>query len=72
MSWKIIASIVVSLATALSDGARAADSDKIVAPAVPYGLGAPEGYKPFRVAHAIGTQNYICAPAATALPGRHQ
>ena len=64
MTGKTIASIVVALATALSDVSQAAD--RIVAPAVPNGLAAPAGYTPFRVAHAVGTQNYICAPAATA------
>jgi hypothetical protein len=63
MSWKTIAFIVVTLATALSGASRAAE--QIVPPAVPAGLGAPAGYTPFLVGHAVGTQNYICAPAAT-------
>ena len=33
---------------------------------MPLGLEAPEGRKLVLVGHAIGTQNYICAPAATA------
>jgi hypothetical protein len=57
MTWKTLASIVVTLATALSDVSHAAD--RIVAPAVPDGLAAPAGYTPSRVAHAVGTQNYI-------------
>ena len=64
MSRKTLALIVVTLATALSGVSHAAD--RIVPPAVPAGLEAPAGYKPFLVGHAIGTQNYICAPAATA------
>jgi hypothetical protein len=41
-------------------------ADRIVAPAVPFDIEVTGGYKPFFRAHAIGTQNYICAPAATA------
>ncbi len=39
--------------------------EEIAAPAVPAGLEVPAGYKPYLRAHAVGTQNYICAPAAT-------
>jgi hypothetical protein len=40
--------------------------DRLVQPNVPSNIEAPAGTKLFRVGHAIGTQNYICAPAPTA------
>jgi hypothetical protein len=56
--------LVAVLASALSAAPRA--DEQIVAPAVPTGLEVAGNYKPFLKAHAMGTQNYICAPAATA------
>jgi len=56
--------VAVLLATLLSTTVRAAD--RIIPPAVPEGLDAPEGFKPFLVGHAIGTQNYICVVAGNA------
>jgi hypothetical protein len=56
--------VAVLLATLLSTAVRAAD--RIIPPAVPEGLDAPEGFKPFLVGHAIGTQNYICVVAGNA------
>jgi Protein of unknown function (DUF3455) len=50
-------------AFALSGAAQAANS--ITPPSVPTRIKVPAGYKPFLVGHAVGTQNYICAPAAT-------
>ena len=38
---------------------------KIELPDVPADLVVPEGNEPFLVGQAIGTQNYICMPAAT-------
>ena len=35
-------------------------------PVVPTNIAAPAGLKLVLVGHAVGTQNYICAPAATA------
>jgi Protein of unknown function (DUF3455) len=57
-----IAAILVS-AIALSGVAHAAE--RIAPPAVPAIIELPAGYKPFLRGHAVGTQNYICAPAAT-------
>jgi len=48
---------------ALNAGTQAAE--RIVPPDVPTGLEVQGGFKPFMRAHAVGTQNYICAPAAT-------
>ena len=39
-------------------------SDRIVPPAVPLDIEVEAGFEPFFLAHAIGTQNYICAPSA--------
>ena len=62
MSWKTFVCLVVTIAGAASTPRAAA---KITAPAGPAGLEVPAEYKPFLRAHAVGTQNYICAPAAT-------
>jgi hypothetical protein len=56
--------VALVFAIALSGAAHAAD--RIPPPSVPAKIEVPPGYKPFLVGHAIGTQNYICAPAATA------
>jgi hypothetical protein len=53
----------VLLAGAVTAAPRA--EERIVAPAVPGGLEVLGPYKPYLKAHAVGTQNYICAPAAT-------
>ena len=64
MSWRIFVSLLTSLVSVPGAAARAAE--QIVPPAVPAGLEVPASYKPFLMAHAVGTQNCICAPAATA------
>jgi hypothetical protein len=38
-------------------------------PPVPEGLEAPADTKLFRIEHAVGTQNYMCLPSATAPSG---
>jgi len=38
-------------------------ADRVMPPAVPPGLEAPDDVRAFLSGHAIGTQNYICAPA---------
>jgi len=58
--------IVMILALAFAGPAQAADRVVVMPPAVPPGLEAPDGVTAFLTGHAIGTQNYICAPAATA------
>ncbi len=62
MSWKSTA-LVLSLAITLP--AAAAAQDAITPPAVPDNIEAPAGLIPVLRGHAIGTQNYICAPAPT-------
>ena len=63
MSRKILVCLLGVLASVASAGPRAAE--QIVPPAVPGGLEVDGPYKPFLKAHAVGTQNYICAPATT-------
>lgn len=62
MSWKT-AVLVIMLTTGLG---AAPPPEKFLPPEVPAGLEAPEGRKLVLVGQAVGTQNYICAPAATA------
>jgi hypothetical protein len=64
MSWKFVVCSALSIASAWSTAMRAAE--QVVAPAVPAGLEVRAPFKPYLKEHAIGTQNYICAPAATA------
>jgi hypothetical protein len=64
MSWKVFVCLVVTVAAALTSAPKAAE--QITPPAVPDGLEVLGPFKPFLRAHAVGTQNYICAPAATA------
>ena len=64
MSWKTCVCLVLAIGSVAAATPRAPDA--IVAPAVPAGLEVSEPYKPYLKAHAFGTQNYICAPAATA------
>ena len=61
-SWKTTV-LIVPVTLALSALALAAD--RIVPPAVPAEILVPVGAKPVLAAHAVGTQNFICAPAAT-------
>jgi hypothetical protein len=57
-------SLVVVLAIAFT-GLTPAQS-KYTPPLVPGDIEAPAGLKLVLVGHAVGTQNYICAPASTA------
>ncbi len=53
------------LAIILSMGAGGVQAaDQIVRPVVPSDLELSSAYKLFFAGHAVGTQNYICAPAA--------
>jgi hypothetical protein len=56
------AAVAAVLMTAIP---QAADSDHVNPPAVPPNIQAPAGSRAFLLAHAVGTQNYICLPAAT-------
>ena len=59
-----IEALIVAMSIALSAPAQAAP-DRLTPPAVPSGLEVEAGWNPFLVAHAVGTQNYICASANT-------
>jgi hypothetical protein len=61
MLWKT-APFLVTLALALP-----ATPDRITPPQVPGNLQVPDGHRPFAVAQAEGTQNYICLPSATGM-----
>ena len=55
------AACAVALIVALPHSARA---DHVTPPQLPTDLAVP-GHKAFLIAHAYGTQNYVCLPAAT-------
>jgi hypothetical protein len=59
MFWKT-APILATLALALPGAA----GDRINPPQVPANLEVPAGHRPFSMAQAEGTQNYICLPSA--------
>ena len=46
-----------------------AHAEKVTPPDVPFNLQPDAGNHPFLVGHAIGTQNYVCAPSATSNTG---
>jgi hypothetical protein len=60
MSRKTTALVGV-LTIALNAAAQA--TDRITPPAVPEFIEVPAGFKPILKVHAVGTQNYICAPS---------
>jgi hypothetical protein len=62
MSGNTVA-FVMSLTIAMSGALQAAEA--ITPPAVPTEIEVPAGSTPFLVGHAVGTQNFICAPAGT-------
>jgi hypothetical protein len=63
MSWKRIA--LASILTVALNGATYA-AGALTPPAVPTDIEVPAGSKLILVGHAVGTQNYMCAPAPTA------
>ena len=58
------AALIASLAIAVPAGSRPAD---IPPPNVPFTLEVEAGNKPFLIAAAGGTQNYVCLPSATGI-----
>ena len=62
MSGNTVA-FVMSVTIAMSGTPPATSS--ITPPAVPATIEAPAGFTPFFAGHAVGTQNFICAPAGT-------
>jgi hypothetical protein len=56
--------LVACLSAAVAVGSAAlAQADHVYPPAVPGNLEVPEGNRAFLLAHATGTQNYICVTA---------
>ena len=68
MFWKNTA-IVLATTVSLGGTADAGPKATVAPPAVPENLEVLGGFEPFLVSHAIGTQNYICVPAATPAGG---
>ncbi len=64
MSTKFITSLVAAAIVALPGVLHA--QGEIVRPNVPSEIQVGDAYKLVLSGHAVGTQNYICAPAATA------
>ena len=62
MSWKRIG--FASILTVGLNGVIGA-AGTLTPPNVPTDIAVPAGHKLILVGHAVGTQNYICAPAAT-------
>ena len=54
------------LACTFAMSGMASAAERIIPPAVPLEIELSSVYKPFLSGHAVGTQNYICAPAAVA------
>lgn len=45
---------------------QVAHAQRITPPAVPEAIQVPAGYKPYLMAHAVGTQGYVCVQVGTA------
>jgi hypothetical protein len=58
--------ILACLAVGAAVSAATARAEHVNPPEVPANLEVPEGHKPFRMMHAVGTQNYICLAAGAA------
>jgi hypothetical protein len=57
----LVRPLILAIGIALPHVAHAQDSARIVPPAVPDGIElSPHDYRPFLVAHAVGTQGYVC------------
>jgi hypothetical protein len=63
----VYASVLALVFSASIAAAQPASSGRIDVPSVPANLEVPEGNEVFLEGQAVGTQNYICLPAATGL-----
>lgn len=63
MTWSTIA-LIVALGISASPASMV---DKVLPPAVPLNLEVPAGHRPFLIARAEGTQNYICLATPTSI-----
>ena len=62
-----VCTLILAAAIAMPRPARAERSEPIVPPPVPDGLElSPQEYTPFLVAHAVGTQGYVCVKVGAA------
>ena len=62
-----VCTLILAAAIAIPRPARAERSEPIVPPPVPDGLElSPQEYTPFLVAHAVGTQGYVCVKVGAA------
>jgi len=59
-----VGSFVLASTIALGAGSSAAMHDRVTPPPVPGDLNVSSAERAFLIAHAVGTQNYICLPAA--------
>lgn len=57
-----IAGITMSAMLLMAAYPQAADQDRVIPPATPGEIAVPAGNRAYLIAHAIGTQNYICLP----------
>jgi hypothetical protein len=55
--------LAIGLSVAAASSVARAQAGEITPPAVPANIEAPEGSQPFLMAHAVGTQNYLCLGA---------
>src|ERR1043166_974999 len=52
--------LMLAATVTLPEAVRGEQQMRLSAPQVPAAIQVPSGYKPFLVAHAIGTQGYVC------------
>lgn len=65
---KLMLSIIaISLSSSVALPRAHGDRDRITPPIVPEAIEVGDGYKPFLIAHAVGTQNYICQLVGSSL-----
>ncbi len=64
MRWTLFQAGVIAGVSIVSGTTYA--QDRITPPSVPAEIELSSAYKLFYFGHAVGTQNYMCAPAATA------
>jgi hypothetical protein len=65
---KTLKTTVLMTFLGLAGSMQAHDSGRVRPPKTPANIQAPADQRAFLIAHAIGTQNYMCLPSATA-PG---
>jgi hypothetical protein len=63
---KVAASLVAVALTVTAALPQAARRDRIAPPIVPADIQVQNGYKPFLLAHAVGTQSYMCQVSGSA------